>query len=184
MDKSMLKGLVIGGLVVTTVGAVAGYQVIEERSAYAEVVSVEPLTRTVSTPRQVCDDVVVTHKSPSKDPKRVTGAVVGAVVGGVVGNQIGDGDGQKLATVAGAAAGGYAGSKIQKQMQEGNTYQTTEQRCRTVHDKREVPDGYEVRYVLDGQEATVRMDHDPGHRIPVKDGELVFDGNATATSEG
>jgi len=174
MDKSMIKGLVIGGLAATAVGAVAGYKVIGDRDAYAEVVSVEPVTRTVSTPRTVCDDVVVSHKAPVKDPKRVTGAVLGAVVGGVVGNQVGDGDGQKLATVAGAAAGGYAGSKIQKRMQDSNTHQTTEQRCRTVRDKHEVPDGYQVSYVWRGEKGTVRMDHDPGRRIPVKDGELVI----------
>jgi uncharacterized protein YcfJ len=173
MDKSMLKGLVIGGLAATAVGAVAGYKVIGDRDAYAEVVSVEPVTRMVSTPRQVCDDVQVTHKAPVKDPQRVTGAVLGAVVGGVVGNQIGDGNGQKVATVAGAAAGGYAGSKIQKRMQDSNTYQTTERRCRTVRDSREVPDGYRVSYVWRGEKHTVRMDYDPGRRIPVKDGELV-----------
>jgi uncharacterized protein YcfJ len=184
MDKSMIKGLVIGGVAVTAVGAVAGYQVIESRDEHAEVVSVEPLTRTVSTPREVCDDVVVTHQAPVKDPKRVTGAVVGAVLGGVVGNQIGDGDGQKLATVAGAAAGGYAGSKVQKRMQESNTTQSTERRCRTVYDKSEVPDGYEVRYVLQGEEGTVRMDYDPGRRIPVKDGELVLSRDAPESGKG
>lgn len=175
MDKSMIKGLVIGGIAATAVGAVAGYQVIESRSAYAKVVSVEPIMKAVSTPRQVCEDVVVTHKEPVKDPKRVTGAIAGAVIGGVVGNQIGDGDGQKIATVAGAAAGGYAGSKIQKRMQEGNTYQTTEQRCRTVYDTSESQDGYEVHYRLGDEEGTVRVDYDPGTRIPVKDGELVLD---------
>lgn len=174
MDKSMVKGLLIGGLAITAVGAVAGYKAIESRPAFAEVVSVEPVMRTVSTPRQVCDEVQVTHKAPVKDPKRVTGAVAGAVIGGVVGNQIGDGDGQKLATVAGAAAGGYAGSKIQKRMQEGNTYQAVEQRCRTVYDTTESQDGYEVHYKLGDEEGTVRMDHDPGKRIPVKDGELVL----------
>jgi uncharacterized protein YcfJ len=184
MDKSLVKGLVIGGLAATAIGAVAGYKVIGDRDAYAEVVSVEPATRTVSTPRRVCDDVQVTHKAPVKDPKRVTGAVLGAVVGGVVGNQIGDGDGQKVATVAGAAAGGYAGSKIQKRMQDANTYQTTEQRCRTVRDEREVPDGYLVRYVWRGKPGTVRMEHDPGRRIPVKDGELVTERGGADSGSG
>ena len=112
---------------------------------------------TVKTPRQVCGDEVVSHQAPTRDPKRVTGAVLGAVVGGAVGNQIGDGTGQTVATVAGAAAGGYAGSKIQKQMQQGNTYQTTESRCTTVYDSVQKPDGYNVRYRLDGVERTVRM---------------------------
>ena len=174
MDNSMLKGLIIGGIAATAVGAVAGYKAIETRQSYAEVLSVEPVVKVVSTPRQVCSDVVVTHKAAVKDPKRVTGAVIGAVLGGVVGNQIGDGDGQKLATVAGAAAGGYAGSKVQKRMQDSNTYQTTEQRCRTVYETREKPNGYDVRYKLQGQEGTVHMDHFPGERIPVANGELVL----------
>lgn len=174
MDKSVVKGLVIGGVAATAVGAFAGYQVIESRPAYAEVISVEPVMKAVSTPRRVCDDVTVTRQAPVKDPKRVTGAVTGAVIGGVIGNQIGGGDGKKLATVAGAAAGGYAGSKVQKRIQEGNTYQAVETRCRTVYDTTQTQDGYEVRYTLDGKEGTLRMDYDPGKRIPVEDGELVL----------
>ena len=172
MDKSILLGLVIGGAAVTAAGAFAGYQAIEKKDS-AEVIAVEPVMTTVKTPRQVCGDEIVSHQAPTRDPKRVTGAVLGAVVGGAVGNQIGDGTGKTVATVAGAAAGGYAGSKIQKQMQQGNTYQTTEARCTTVYDSVEKPDGYNVRYRLDGVERTVRMDHDPGDRIPVENGAIV-----------
>ena len=172
MDKSILLGLVIGGAAVTAAGAFAGYQAIEKKDS-AEVIAVEPVMTTVKTPRQVCGDEVVSHQAPTRDPKRVTGAVLGAVVGGAVGNQIGDGTGKTVATVAGAAAGGYAGSKIQKQMQQGNTYQTTEARCTTVYDSVEKPDGYNVRYRLDGVERTVRMDHNPGDRLPLEDGEVV-----------
>jgi uncharacterized protein YcfJ len=138
------------------------------------VLNVEPMTRTVRTPRQVCASEVVTHQAAVKDPKRVTGSIIGAVAGGLLGNQIGDGDGQTVATVAGAAAGGYAGSKVQKNMQEGNTTQTVEQRCRTVYDSVEKPDGYQVRYRLGDHEGSVRMDHDPGNSIPVESGELVL----------
>ena len=86
------------------------------------------------------------------------------------------GDGKTVATVAGAAAGGYAGSKIQKNMQENNTTQTVEQRCRTVYDSAERPDGYQVRYRLAGQEGTVRTDRAPGGSIPVENGQLVLAG--------
>ena len=78
--------------------------------------------------------------------------------------------------MAGAAAGGYAGSKIQKNMQDNNTTQTVEQRCRTVYDSVEKPNGYEVRYRLDGQERTVMLDYDPGRSIPVENGLLVLQG--------
>lgn len=173
MNKSLITGLVVGGVAVTAAGAFAGYQAMDNRNS-AEVLNVEPLMRTVKTSRQVCSDEIVTHQAATRDPKRVTGAVIGAVAGGVLGNQIGDGTGQTVATVAGAAAGGYAGSKIQKQMQEGKTTQTVEQRCRTVYDSVEKPDGYEVRYRLGDQVSTVHMDEAPGSRIPVENGQLVL----------
>ena len=173
MNKSLLTGLVVGGVAVTAAGAYAGYQTMDQGRS-ARVLNVEPMSRTVKTPRQVCASEVVTHQAAVKDPKRVTGSIIGAVAGGLLGNQIGDGDGQTVATVAGAAAGGYAGSKVQKSMQEGNTTQTVEQRCRTVYDSVEKPDGYQVRYRLQDHEGSVHMDHDPGNSIPVENGELVL----------
>ena len=178
MNKSLLTGLVVGGVAVTAAGAYAGYQTMDQGRS-ARVLNVEPMSRTVKTPRQVCASEVVTHQAAVKDPKRITGSIIGAVAGGLLGNQIGDGDGQTVATVAGAAAGGYAGSKVQKSMQEGNTTQTVEQRCRTVYDSVEKPDGYQVRYRLGDHEGSVRMDHDPGNSIPVENGELVLN-NETA----
>jgi uncharacterized protein YcfJ len=173
MNKSLLTGLVVGGVAVTAAGAYAGYQTMDQGRS-AKVLNVEPMSRTVKTPRQVCASEVVTHQAAVKDPKRVTGSIIGAVAGGLLGNQIGDGDGQTVATVAGAAAGGYAGSKVQKHLQEGNTTQSVEQRCRTVYDSAEKPDGYQVRYRLGNHEGSVRMDHDPGNSIPVENGELIL----------
>jgi uncharacterized protein YcfJ len=173
MNKSLITGLVVGGVAVTAAGAFAGYQVVNDRNS-AEVVDVEQLTRSVKTPRQVCTDEVVSHEVASRDPKRVTGTILGAVAGGVLGNQIGDGSGQTVAIVAGAAAGGYAGSKIQKHMQDGRTTQSVEQRCRTVYDSIDKPHGYNVRYRLDGEVRTVKLSYDPGMSIPVENGLLVL----------
>ena len=89
--------------------------------------------------------------------------------------QVGGGSGKKVATAAGAAAGGYAGNQIQKNMQEGNTTTRTEQRCETVYDSHKETVGYNVSYRLGDEEGTVRMDHDPGKRIPARDGELVLE---------
>jgi uncharacterized protein YcfJ len=76
MNKSLITGLLVGGVAVTGAGAFAGYKAMDNRRS-AEVLNVEQLTRTVRTPRQVCSDEIVTSQAP-KDPKRVTGAVVGA----------------------------------------------------------------------------------------------------------
>ena len=108
------------------------------------------------------------------DEHKVVGTATGAIIGGLLGNQVGEGQGKTLATVAGAVAGGYAGNKVQGNMQESNTYTTTERRCRTVTDSRTVVDGYDVSYRLGEEEGKVRMDHKPGDRIPVVDGQLVL----------
>jgi len=180
MDKSMVKGLVIGAAVAITGGAIAGYKLIDSQPKFAQVVDVKAVTKTVRTAREVCRDEVVTQQAPTRDPKRITGTAIGAVVGGVLGNQVGGGDGRKVATVAGAAAGGYAGNRIQQRMQAGNTVDTVEQRCTTVYDTHQEPQGFDVRYKLGDQEGKVRMDHDPGERIPVRDGELVLTQEAAA----
>ena len=72
----------------------------------------------------------LTHRKPVQDEHKILGTVVGAALGGVVGHQFGGGSGKKVATAAGAVAGGYAGNQVQGNMQAGDTYTTTEQRCR------------------------------------------------------
>lgn len=173
MNQQLFIGSIAGALAVTAIGAVAGYRMLDD-SNYAEVVSVRPATRTVSVPRESCSDELVTRTRPVKDPKQITGTVVGAVIGGVLGSKVGGGDGKKLATVGGAVGGGYAGNKVQEGMQERNTYQETQRKCRTVRDSHQEPAGYDVTYKLDGREQSVHMDHDPGNRIPVENGVLVL----------
>lgn len=173
MNKSLLVGAVLGAVGVTAGGAVATYSLVSGPQ-YAEVLAVTPVNQTIKTPREVCNDVVVTRQKPVQDQHRIAGTAVGAVVGGLLGNQIGGGTGKKVATVAGAVGGGYAGNKVQEHMQNSDTYTTTETRCNTVTDVSEKLVGYDVKYQLDGKEGQVRMDRDPGTRIPVQDGQLVL----------
>jgi uncharacterized protein YcfJ len=172
MDKSLVTGLVIGAAVAAGAGAVAGLKLLNKGPQYAEVLNVTPMTRTIHTPRQECHDEQVTRKAPVKDEHQVLGTVAGAVIGGVIGHQIGGGSGRDIATVAGAAGGGYAGNRVQKNLQDRDTTTTTEQKCATVYDSSEKITGYQVRYRLGGKESTVKMDHDPGPRIPLRDGQL------------
>jgi len=176
MNNPLMAGLIVGGVVLTAVAAYASSRVELPWQDYADVVSIEPAFDNKQTSRQVCGDEAVTTQVPVKDEKRIAGAAIGAVVGGVLGHQVGSGSGNTLATAAGAVAGGYAGSKVQKHMQENNTETTIDQRCGTVYDNEKVRAGYEVTYVLDGEQGVIRMDHDPGKRIRVKDGELVSSG--------
>jgi uncharacterized protein YcfJ len=172
MNKSLLIGLVLGAIVVTAGGAIAGLDLLKPK--FAEVLDVAPVTKQIRTPREECSEVAVTRQAPVKDQKRITGTVIGAVVGGVLGSQFGSGDGRKLATAAGAAAGGYAGNKTQQNLQNRNTTTVMERRCKTVFDTSQKVMGYDVKYQLGKQTDTVRMDYDPGERIPVEDGKLVL----------
>jgi uncharacterized protein YcfJ len=170
MNRQLLIGAAIGAVAVTAIGTIAGTRLVTS-TEYADVVAVEPVLETISEPRQACREEVVEVQKPVKDEHQIAGTVAGAVIGGVLGNQVGDGSGQDIATAGGAVAGGYAGNKIQEKIQEGNTEQQLRQVCETVYDTREVQDGYAVTYELDGEQHTVRMDHDPGRRIALEDGK-------------
>jgi uncharacterized protein YcfJ len=173
MNRQLLIGGIIGAVAVTAVGAVAGFRAYEEAN-YAEVIAATPAMETVSVPRQECHDELVEQQEATRDPKQITGTVVGAVIGGVLGNQVGGGSGKKIATVGGAVAGGYAGNKVQENMQEGNTSRQVNQVCNTVYDQHQEQVGFDVTYRLNGEQTVVRMDHDPGRRIPVENGVLVL----------
>ena len=175
MNKSAMIGALVGAGVVLAGGSVAGYAVMKKSEPqFAEVLAVAPVKEEVKTPVEQCHNVSKTHTRPVQDDHRIAGTVVGGVLGGVLGHQVGGGRGNDVATVVGAAAGGYAGNQVQKNMQKGDTYTTSEQRCKTVQKTSEKLIGYDVKYNLDGQIATVRMDHDPGLRIPAKDGQLML----------
>jgi uncharacterized protein YcfJ len=180
MNKSMLLGAVVGiAGVAGAVGAIAGFNALREPGA-AEVLSVRPVEKTVRVPRQDCRDELVTHQAEAKDPNRIVGSVAGAVIGGIVGNQVGHGSVRGAATAVGVIGGGYAGNQIQEKMQRGDTTTTTERRCTEAFDTQRKVVGYDVRYRLGKKQGTVRMDHEPGTEIPVKDGKLVLTQDKTA----
>jgi uncharacterized protein YcfJ len=174
MDKSMIKGMAVGGvaMVVLGAGAVTGYKTMT-KPAFAEVVAVKDVVETVMTPHEKCDDVQVQHQAPVKDEHRIAGTVVGGLAGGLLGSAVGGGKGKTIATVAGAAAGGYAGNRVQKNLQDKDVTTTTEHRCKTVNEKSQKVVGYNVTYRLDGKDGAVRMSFKPGPTLPVKDGQVV-----------
>ncbi|MFC3283548.1 glycine zipper 2TM domain-containing protein [Litchfieldella rifensis] len=186
MNKSIMIGstlavLGLGGL------AVGAYQVQTfsqpPEPVYADILSVDAATRSVETPREVCEDVVVSQRAPSRDPNRIVGTAAGAIVGGLLGNQIGGGSGKKIATVAGAVGGGFAGREVQERIEAGQTTTTTQRQCHTVVDTREEHLGYDVEYRYEGQVYSVRLDEAPqGSRVLMQDDEPQWHGaDATAT---
>ena len=143
--------------------------VTEKQALYAQVIGTEPVreSSTTSTPRQVCEDVVVQERLPERDGN-VGGTVAGALIGGLVGNQVGGGNGRKLATAAGATAGGFIGNRVDRNHVGGRVVSRTDRQCRTVQDSatssRTV--AYNVTYRNpDGTTGTLRTDTRPGSRI-------------------
>ncbi|MCW5654273.1 glycine zipper 2TM domain-containing protein [Hydrogenophaga sp.] len=174
MDKSMMKGIAVGGLamVVLGAGAVSGYKTLMEPKV-AEVVAVKEVMETVTTPREQCENVQVQRQAPVKDQNRIAGTAIGGLAGGLLGSAVGNGSGRTVATIAGAVAGGYAGNQVQKNMQQKDVVSSVEQRCRTVNEKSQKLKGYDVTYRLNGQDGTVRTSFKPGDTLPVKDGQVV-----------
>ena len=173
MDKSMIKGVVIGGItmVVLAAGADIGYKSLT-KPKHAEVIGVKEITETIKTPREECRDVQVQQQAPVKDTHRLTGTVIGGVAGGLLGSQIGSGRGKTVATVVGAAGGAFAGNKVQQSMQESDVQTTTKRECKTVYDTSQKLLGYEVTYRLADKEGVVRTSFNPGATLPVKDGQV------------
>jgi len=184
MNTSLIKGIVVGAVVATAGGAIAGYRMMDPAEPpapqFAEVISAVPVTETDEISREVCKEVEVVHQKEARDKHRVMGTATGAIVGGVLGNQIGGGSGKTVATVVGAAAGGYAGNKVQEKVQSGDVYTTLETRCETVVEFQDRVVGYDVTYQIGDEEGQARMDADPGERIPLADGELLMESVAPA----
>jgi len=134
-----------------------------DETRFARVISVSELTQ----PQRICSNETVTERRPAGDRHQVAGTVIGAIAGGVIGHQFGRGTGRDLATVGGAVGGGAIGKEIQKSHQEGDVVTRTVQHCRTVTPGRDVTALYDVIYAYQGQSFHVKLDHDPGDRIPL-----------------
>ena len=174
MNASLVKGLIIGGVVATAGGAVAGYNMVQRASVpqFAEVLDVQPAVTQVAQSREDCRDVEVVHQQAPRDEKRIAGTATGAVVGGLIGSQVGGGNGKKVATVVGAIAGGITGNKLQQRAQANDTYTTVETQCEMVTDYVDQVIGYDVTYRIGEVEGQIRMDEQPGEVIPLADGQL------------
>ncbi len=139
--------------------------VMTQEQAYAQVLSTEPVTDVVTSPRQICHDVATQERLPERDGN-VGGTVAGALIGALAGNQVGGGKGRQLATVAGAVAGGYAGREVDRRHVGGRVVAGTQRQCETISEAREKVVGYDVSYRSeDGQLGQIRTAKKPGERV-------------------
>lgn len=175
MNKSMMAGIGIGVAAAFGVASLASLNVFSAKPHYAQVVSSTPINEIIKTPKETCRNVTVAHRRAVQDQNRIAGSILGAVAGGVIGHQFGGGRGKDVATIAGALGGGYAGNQIQGSMQDNDTYATTQRRCKTTYEKSSKLIGYNVTYKIGDREGKIRMDHEPGTRIPLdSQGQLIL----------
>lgn len=160
----------------------------EKQALYATVIGTDPVreTSTVSSPREVCEDVVVQERAPERDGN-VGGTIAGALIGGALGNQVGGGNGKKAATVAGAVAGGFAGRAIDQRHVGGRVVERVDRQCRTVSDSSQTSKvvGYNVTYRNpDGTTGTMRTGSKPGSRISLGSEDKVVGYDVTYRYQG
>src|SRR5262245_31026310 len=141
----------------------SGYNPLQK---YATVVSVEPAFDTVRTPRPVCGDAATLAQAQAQARASSTAGpgVPSAADASIPAPTAPAADTALSATQANAAL-----AKPDAKPGEAGTPQ-----CVVVYDTASVDAGFDVTYELDGQQKVVRMDRDPGKRIPVEDGELVL----------
>lgn len=200
MRKPLLIAAIAAAALLSA-GAVASY-VAWKNPAYAEVVSVEPVRQTVSTPERVCSEEQVVRRRPAPDDLpnslRLDGQTKakrggpGTVTSGIVRQPVGTGTGSTVVAGRGAVADSHDESdrgsvvreaEAQKRNPPQETYAATVKRCRTITQSSEKVVAYDVRYRLRGKTSKVRMDHDPGKRIPVRNGKLAVEqGDANESS--
>ncbi len=148
MNNTVLAGIIVGGVALAAAGSIVASSGYNPLQKYASVVSVEPAFDTTRTPRQVCGDEA---------------ALAQAAV---------PGDATAVAIPAPAPA--PAKTEQATSSKPGNAEADASAECVVVYDTSSVQAGFDVTYELDGSQKVVRLDRDPGKRIPVEDGELVL----------
>lgn len=178
----MKKLLVISVLAIAIIGvpvAQAGHKGHKvKRGAFydqAEVVNVEPITRTVriSVPERECWQEEVRYSdAPIHAADAARNVFVGGIVGGIIGHQFGSGRGQDAATLAGTLIGASVAHNRAKRRADAYSHErvATEERCRVVNQyhAEERIDGYWVTYNYQGESFTTRLPFDPGSSIRVR----------------
>jgi uncharacterized protein YcfJ len=143
------------------------------RYEYAQVIESRPVYKSVeiSMPHEECWNEEVAHTSRARSNSR-TPALLGTIIGGALGNAVGHGKSNKR---VGTVVGAVLGHSIGRDIVAGNSqdremrYETVRQ-CETVYEYREEERlvGYQVVYLYNDEEYSVRMDSDPGEQVRLK----------------
>lgn len=163
MDRPFLAGALRVAVALAAVGAVAAY-LVATSPRFAQVVSVEPVTRPATVTALDCSDMRAARARASKDPILAKGIVIGGMVGGLI----------EQGAAGRLPAGLSAARAATRPVVDRDAELEAQPGCRTVRRVENRIIGYEVRYRFEGRLGEVRMQRPPASRIPVIDGKLVL----------
>ncbi|MEX2469535.1 MAG: glycine zipper 2TM domain-containing protein [Pseudohongiellaceae bacterium] len=140
---------------------------------YAQVIEARPVYRLVeiSTPQEQCWEEEIVVADYRRDHGSSTPVLVSTIIGGALGNAVGHNKSNKrVGAVLGAVLGHSIGRDIVRSNSRTGTQYEVVQRCETVYQQHEEErlTGYQVTYLYNGEEYTVRTDSDPGDSIRVR----------------
>lgn len=140
----------------------------------ARVVESNPIYQLVeiSAPQEQCWEEEIAVDRYSGGRASATPVVVSTILGGAIGNAVGHNKSNKrVGAVLGALLGHSIGRDIiqRNERPDYREYETV-QRCKTVYQQHEEERlvGYQVTYLYNGEEYSVRTDSDPGDEIRIR----------------
>ena len=172
-NVSILKSVMKGGMLILSLLALSSAVSAQQSYEMVAVVSAQPVYQLaqIETPQERCVEervLVDRAKRQSSD----TPIIVSTIIGGAIGNAVGNNKSSKrVGAVLGAVLGNSVGRDIARQSQSSDTrqYQIVE-RCETVfvsHEEERIL-GYDVIYLFNEQQYSVRMAQDPGSQMKVR----------------
>ena len=162
-------------LLALSAGLISSGSLAQTTYEYAQVVESRPIYQIVeiSEPYEQCwEEEVVIDRYPTRRDSR-TPVLVSTIIGGAIGNAVGSGKSNKrVGAVVGAMLGHSIGRDIVRNNRNRSSireYETV-QRCETAYDLREEERlmGYQVTYLYNGEEYSIRTDADPGDEIRLR----------------
>ncbi|MGA1071934.1 MAG: glycine zipper 2TM domain-containing protein [Pseudohongiellaceae bacterium] len=170
---SILKLVTKGGMLILSLLALPSAATAQQSYETVAVVSAQPVYQLaqIETPQERCvEERILVDRARRQSSG--TPIIVSTIIGGAIGNAVGNNKSSKrVGAVLGAVLGNSVGRDIARQSQSPDTrhYQIVE-RCETVfvsHEEERLL-GYDVIYLFNGQQYSVRMAQDPGSQMKVR----------------
>jgi uncharacterized protein YcfJ len=170
---SILKLVTKGGMLILSLLALPSAATAQQSYETVAVVSAQPVYQLaqIETPQERCvEERILVDRARRQSSG--TPIIVSTIIGGAIGNAVGNNKSSKrVGAVLGAVLGNSVGRDIARQSQSPDTrhYQIVE-RCETVfvsHEEERLL-GYDVTYLFNGQQYSVRMAQNPGSQMKVR----------------